>query len=288
MGIKPRWWKTERDHDGNFTAVCGLCFHRCRIACGSVGLCGVRGCSDASLVSPFLGAFTSCAVDPVEKKPLKMWYPGTRILSLGGVGCNMRCPFCQNHAIAQPKDTHPLMHITPEELLRRTLELGLSSVAYTYNEPALSAEYILHAAPMLKSEGIHTVLVSNGMFSEELTDELAASVSAANIDIKTFDREIYAKMGGSLDVVLANITKLVNSGVHVEVTNLLVPGISDSRSAFAEMVNWIAALSMDIPLHISRYFPAHTFKAPPTDLNLLVDFSTLARAKLEHVYTGNI
>ena len=288
MNIKPRWWRAERDCDGSFYATCGLCFHRCRIASGAVGFCRVRGFGGDGFESPYLGAFTSCAVDPVEKKPLSMWHPGTFILSLGGVGCNMVCPFCQNHAIAQPTGTPRLMRITPEELLSRTLELGLSSVAYTYNEPALSAEYILKAAPMLKSEGIDTVLVSNGMFSDELTDEFASSVSAANIDIKTFDREIYRKLGGSLDTVLANITKLVNSGVHVEVTNLVVPGVSDSRSGFAEMVNWIAALSMDIPLHISRYFPAHTFKAPPTDLNMLVDFSTLARAKLRHVYTGNI
>ena len=288
MEIKPRWWRAERDCDGNFSALCSLCFHGCRIASGGVGFCSVRGYGEEGFTSRNLGAFTVCAVDPVEKKPFARWRPGTFILSLGGVGCNMRCPFCQNHAIAQPEVIPKLTRISPDELLRRTLELGLSSVAYTYNEPSLSAEYILCAAPLLKSENIKTALVTNGMFSGEVADEFAASVSAANIDIKTFDREIYKKMGGSLDAVLANITKLVNAGVHVEITNLIVPGVSDSRSGFAEMINWIAALSMDIPLHISRYFPAHRFKAPPTDLNRLVDFSALARAKLKHVYTGNI
>ena len=283
-----KWWSKEFDCKESSFAHCNLCFHRCKIAVDGVGLCRARSYGGDRLVSPYLGVFTSCAIDPIEKKPLRRWMPNTSILSLGGIGCNMRCQFCQNHVIAQPDARPKMFRLSPRELVERTVAHGLKSVAYTYNEPTLFAEYILYAAPLLKSEGISTVLVSNGMFSEELADELASSISAVNIDIKTFDKNIYKKMGGSLDVVLANIKKLVNAGVHVEVTSLIVPGISDSRDNFVMMTEWLAGLSADIPLHISRYFPAHRYSAPPTDITLIERFTAHAKTKLKYVYSGNI
>jgi pyruvate formate lyase activating enzyme len=200
----------------------------------------------------------------------------------------MRCPFCQNHHIAQPGQSVPLKDLEYRHLAGTVRKLGLSAVAYTYNEPALQAEYILAAAPLLREAGIATVLVTNGTFSRELVRELAPWVDAANVDLKTFSPRAYATLGGSLDVVRENIVFLAEAGVHVELTTLVVPGVSDAEEDFLRAVDWIAGLSPDLPLHISRYFPAHAYAAPPTDISLLRRFAALAGQKLAHVRVGNV
>jgi pyruvate formate lyase activating enzyme len=202
----------------------------------------------------------------------------------------MRCPFCQNHGIAQPVQAKsvPLVGISPRELTIQVKKKGLSAVAFTYNEPTLQAEYILETAPLLKSEGIGIALVTNGMFSAEALSDLTPWFDAANVDVKTFDPATYAALGGSLDAVKANVAELTRKGAHVELTNLVVPGISDSEENFAGMVDWIAGLSRDLPLHISRYFPAHRYAAPPTDLGLMKTFESIAKGKLRHVHLGNV
>jgi pyruvate formate lyase activating enzyme len=164
-------------------------------------------------------------------------------------------------------------------------------VAYTYNEPTLQAEYILAAAPILKNAGIASVLVTNGMFSAEARDELAPWIDAANVDVKTFDAAHYTAMGGSLDVVKENVEELTRAGVHIELTHLVVPGISDSREDFTRLVDWIAEFSLNVPntpLHISRYFPAHNCSAPPTDIGLMREFEAIAKQKLNYVHLGNV
>jgi pyruvate formate lyase activating enzyme len=230
-------------------------------------------------------------VDPIEKKPLYHWRPGSQIFSLGSLGCTMRCPFCQNYSIAQPPPgagPRRLTELSPQTLAGETARLGLKAVAYTYNEPALQAEYILEAAPVLREKGIATVLVSNGMYSEALLRELALVVDAANIDLKSFNPKTYARLGGSLDTVRRTIPYLLEQGTHVEVTTLVVPGVSDDPEEFAAELDWLAGLSPDLPLHISRYRPAHKFTAPPTDLNLLLRFEQMAKAKLRRVHLGNV
>lgn len=288
-GMEARWWQGGYDPAGTLTeAVCGLCFHGCRLTVDKAGLCGVRRCTPAGLESPCLGRFSSRAVDPIEKKPLAHWRPGSWIFSLGSLGCTMRCPFCQNHHIAQPQKAVPLKELDHRHLATAVRKLGLSAVAYTYNEPALQAEYILAAAPLLREAGIATVLVTNGMFSPALVRELAPWIEAANVDLKTFSPRAYAALGGSLDVVRDNILFLADAGVHLELTTLVVPGISDAEEDFLRAVDWVAALSPDLPLHISRYFPAHAYAAPPTDISLLQRFAALARQKLAHVHVGNV
>ena len=202
----------------------------------------------------------------------------------------MSCPFCQNHGIAKPPDlSHlPLQRISPDALLRKIAESGLGAVAYTYNEPALQAEYIIEAAPLLKDRKVATVLVSNGMFSGVSLQDLAPWVDAANIDVKTFDPAKYQEIGGDLERVKTNIAFLADSGVHVELTNLVVPGISDGPDDFERLVNWIASVSADIPLHISRYFPAYRYGAPSTEIPLMKEFRKMAESRLSCVYLGNV
>lgn len=258
---------------------------------GGAGLCGVRSFEGGALASPCLGKFSSCAVDPIEKKPLRHWRPGTWIYSLGSVGCNAFCPFCQNHRIAHPDAPIPLTPIAPEDLRDSVLRAGLKAVAYTYNEPTLQAEYILTASPILREAGIATAMVTNGLFSETahgVRDELARAVDAMNVDVKTFDANAYARLGGSLDIVRSNVAFMLSRGVHVEITNLIVPGVSDDFDDFTAMVDWIAGLSRDIPLHISRYFPAWRYAAPPTDVGLMENFYNHAASKLAYVYLGNV
>jgi len=283
--IAPGWWQAC---EGGRAARCALCFHRCRIPDGGMGLCGVRGYSGGVFSSPYLGRFASAGIDPIEKKPLHHWRPGTFILSLGSVGCNMRCPFCQNHRIARPTTPPFLTEITPAHLLADARAARVKAVAYTYNEPTLQAEYIAEAAHVLRDAGIASVLVTNGMMSSEALGELAPLVEAANVDVKTFGEATYNKLGGSLGVVKANVESLFRAGVHVELTNLVVPGVSDAPEDFERMVSWIASISPDIPLHISRYFPADRFTAPPTDVSLLRRFRGIADSELRFVHLGNV
>ena len=314
MTLPARWWSLEEGKaDGDLSsragvlprepsgqphaasaiyyARCGLCVHACRIAEGKWGYCGARNFSEGALHSPFLGRFSSIAIDPIEKKPLYHWRPGSAIFSLGSLGCTMRCPFCQNHGIAHPApeaEQRRLQEIAPENLVALVRQKGLHAIAYTYNEPALQAEYILDAAPLLREAGIATVLVSNGMYSDALLEELCPIVEAANIDLKTFNPDTYAKLGGSLETVKKTISGLHAAGVHVEVTTLVVPGISDSPEEFAEELDWLATLSPDIPLHLSRYRPAYKYTAPPTDVSLLQHFAQIAKDRIKHVHLGNV
>jgi len=178
--------------------------------------------------------------------------------------------------------------ITPEQLAELAAGTSLEAVAYTYNEPLLQAEYIFDASPKLREHGIATVMVTNGMFGEAVCEEAVQSVDAMNIDVKAFDRETYKKLGGSLDILMRNIRRLVEGGVHVELTNLVVTGVSDSDERFAEMVSWIAEISPGIPLHISRYFPAYQYHAYPTDVKVIRRFRDIALGKLKYVYEGNV
>ncbi|MCL2684139.1 MAG: radical SAM protein [Synergistaceae bacterium] len=282
---KPRWWGVS---DDGAEIVCDLCFHNCHIRRGAKGICGARGYAGNGFTSPHLGKFVSVAVDPIEKKPLHRWRPGTYILSLGGLYCNMACPFCQNHSIAHPMGNMRERDITPEQLIELAVGSSVGAVAYTYNEPSLQAEYIFEASPMLRERGIATVMVTNGMFGGAVCEEAVLNVDAMNIDVKAFDKETYKKLGGALDTVMRNVRRLVDGGVHVELTTLVVPGVSDSEERFAKMTSLIAEVSSEIPLHISRYFPAYQYNAAPTDVKMIRRFRDVALDKLKYVYEGNV
>ena len=284
--MKSKWWN-KNDND---TVSCGLCFRGCVISQGRAGKCGVRINEAGNLISPFLGNFCACAVDPIEKKPLYHWRQGSFIYSLGSVGCTMDCPFCQNHRIAFPSkyNTISFFEISPLELVKNIKSLNLNSVAFTYNEPTLQAEYICEAAPLLRENNIAIVLVTNGAMSNDVANELVKSVDAANIDLKAFNPETYLRIGGNLEAVKENIKTFISAGVHVELTNLVVPKLNDNIDEFANMIDWIASVSSEIPLHITRYFPARNYKSPQTDLTLLNSFASIAKSKLKHVHLGNV
>jgi len=268
---------------------CGLCPHFCFLAPGETGRCGVRTADEEGIGLPCHGRFSSVALDPMEKKPLYHWRPGERILSLGSLGCNLDCPFCQNHSIAHPEGPVELREIPPQVIAEMALSRGVRSVAFTYNEPLVSAEFLLEAIPVLRSQGLAVALVTNGFVNPgPLAELIDAGVAAANVDLKAFREEAYARLGGSLEPVLRTIRELYRSGVHLEITTLLVPGLNDDPQAFEEEVAFLSSLSERLPLHLSRCFPRRHWRGPETPRSLMDSFRNMARKRLRFVYLGNL
>jgi len=272
--------------------ACNLCPHHCALAEGQVGFCHTRRNEGGQIKSLNYGRVTSLAIDPIEKKPLYHFYPGRVILSLGSFGCNMACPFCQNHTISQGGEQEVRWHINPEQLVELAQETsqqyGSIGVAFTYNEPLLSYEYLRDTLPLLHQAGQKNVLITNGQIEEEPLRDLLPYVDAMNIDLKTFAEKTYAKLGGSLQAAQRTIQMAAEVGVHVEVTTLVVPGISDDINEFCAEVDWLAGVSREIPLHLSRYFPRYQYKAPATQLDKLYKLQRIAQKRMKYVYLGNV
>lgn len=293
------WWEPEG------TAVrCLLCPHACLLAPGRRGRCGVRYHeAGQGLRTQNDGWGAAVAVDPVEKKPLFHFHPGSWVLSLGTVGCNMRCPFCQNWHLARamddlagdaPKESPPFpdvpMALTPQGVLDEARRLGVPSVAFTYNEPVVWFEFVRRCLPMLKAGGLSTLLVTNGMINPGPLEELLPFLDGANVDVKAFDPGVYRHMlEGDLGAVCATVEALRSAGKHVELTFLLVPHLNDDQEDFRHMLRWISGLPGDIPppLHISRSFPRYRWNGPSPTLEMLHAFCEEARKILPYVYLGN-
>ena len=276
------WWKKD-----NKEVICELCPHFCSISKGKTGLCGVRFNDENKLKTLNYGMVSSIAIDPVEKKPLYHWFPGERILSLGTVGCNLDCPFCQNWPIARWSETVNLEGITPQDVVHLAKNNSLNAVAFTYNEPFVWYEFVLTTSKMLKAENIYTVLVTNGYINEAPLKELLPYINAMNIDLKGFSEDVYLLLHGSLEPVKHTIKMTVERGIHVEITHLLVPGINDTEEQFIQMVDWLTGISKNIPFHLSRYFPNYKWTAPPTPLQKMREYADIAKKKLNFVYLGN-
>ncbi len=272
--------------------ACNLCPHHCALAEGQVGFCRTRHNEGGQIKSLNYGRVTSLAIDPIEKKPLYHFYPGSVILSLGSFGCNMACPFCQNYTISQGGEQEVRWQISPEQLVELAQETsqqhGSIGVAFTYNEPLLSYEYLRDTLHLLHQAGQKAVLVTNGQIEEEPLTELLPYVDAMNIDLKTFADKTYAKLGGSLQAAQRTIQMAAEAGVHVEVTTLVVPGISDDINEFCAEVDWLAGVSREIPLHLSRYFPRYQYKASVTQLDKLYELQKIAQKRMKYVYLGNV
>jgi len=278
-----RYWKPDAAAG---RVVCALCPHECVIAEGRTGRCLGRKNVGGSLVAASYGEVVSIAVDPIEKKPLYHFLPGSEILSVATYGCNLRCPFCQNSEISQ--QVAPSRYVGPDELLALAKSHDTPSVAYTYNEPCIWFEYLVDAGRLMHAAGIKNVLVTNGMLNPEPLAELLPLVDAMNIDLKSIRPGFYRDyVQGDLDTVL-NTIRTAKRACHVELTNLLIPGRNDSEADISELVGFVAGLGRETVLHFSRYFPRHRANEPPTPAATLERAAAIAREKLDYVYLGNV
>lgn len=280
--------------------VCDVCFRQCKLEEGMTGFCGGRSCRDGQIVAANYGRLTSVALDPIEKKPLKMFMPGSMILSLGSYGCNLRCPFCQNSSISwsqkafEYKDKAEFYE--PDEIVKTALEFrgrGNIGLAFTYNEPLVGYEFVQDTARLAKEAGLQNVIVTNGTASQKVLEQILPYIDAMNIDLKAFTDRFYRDfIGGDFQMVKDFITTAAGD-CHVELTTLVIPGKNDSEQEMCELSAWVAALENQtgkkIPLHITRFFPAFKLTdRDPTPVNTILRLVEVARENLEFVFPGNI
>ena len=286
----------------NTRITCGVCPHACSLAPGQTGYCRARVAPAAGEEpAPFgtvpqnYGRVTSLALDPIEKKPIARWRPGTTVLSLGSYGCTMRCPFCQNDSIAQVGEADARwVDVTPEQLVKQALDLRKRrcciGIAYTYNEPLASWEFVRDTAKLAREAGLFNVLVSNGMVNPGPLAEIAPLIDAANIDLKCFTDAGYKRLGGNLQAVQRTIETLFATGkCHLEVTTLIVPGLNDTPEEIDALTTWLAGVSPDIPYHMSRFFPHFKMAdARPTPISTMHALGDVARTRMHDVLFGNM
>jgi len=272
-------------------AVCEICPHRCRIEEGGTGFCRARFNRNGKIVCGNYGMVTSIALDPIEKKPLRRFFPGSRILSVGSYGCNMRCSFCQNSEISMAdQESSEAIRISPQELVQKALEFlprGNIGIAYTYNEPLVGYEFVYDCAKLASDRGLKNVVVTNGCICHEPLVGILPYIDAMNIDLKAFTASFYRKMAGDFDTVKHTI-ETAGRSCHVEVTTLIIPGENDSDDEMRELSGWLASVNDEIPLHITRFFPAwHMNDRGPTPVDTVRRLAGIAGLKLKHVYLGN-
>ncbi len=279
-------------------AVCEVCFRHCERNEGEVGACRARVCREGKSVADNYGMITSLALDPIEKKPLYRFEPGSLILSVGSYGCNLKCPFCQNVEIslADGRNKPEGEYVSPEELCSvavRYKNRGNIGVAYTYNEPLVSYEYVRDAAKLVKRAGMKNVLVTNGSVMPEILDELSLYIDAMNIDLKCFNEKYYRDvLKGDFAAVKEFIVKAV-SFCHVELTTLIIPDENDSDEEMEELSDWVHELELSsgksIALHVTRFFPRSLYSdRMPTEVGKVYRLAEVARKKLKYVYEGNV
>jgi pyruvate formate lyase activating enzyme len=275
----------EKKEDGRVR--CLLCPQFCVIEQSANGTCRLRSNIDGTLYASEYGRTVAMNIDPMEKKPLYHFKPGSDILSVGPNGCNLSCEFCQNWSISQDKSV--TRYISPPELVELARTNQSIGVAFTYTEPLIWFEYVLDSAKLLKEAGLFAVIVSNGYINEEPARELFPFIDAANFDLKSSDDKFYRELcEGRLKEVQQIIRLARDMGVHVEITNLLIPGRNDSDKEIEDLVDWVRSLDPTIVLHISRYFPHYRFQTPPTPAERIEFAYRTAKKKLKYVYTGNI
>jgi pyruvate formate lyase activating enzyme len=279
----------------NKSVQCHLCAHHCKINNRKHGLCKVRENINGTLYTKVYGRTIARHIDPIEKKPLYHFYPGSKAFSIGTPGCNFHCVFCQNHEISQVvspeilKMGHPA---SPHEIVEEALQSGCKSMAYTYTEPTIFFEYNFDIARLAKEKGLQNIYVSNGYMTIEMLEMIGPYLDAINIDLKSFSDDTYRRlMGAHLQPVLESLKNIKKMGIWLEVTSLIIPEVNDSHTELHEMAHFIAdELGVDVPWHISRFFPGYKMNdVPPTPMN------TLDRAKeagieagLNYIYPGNV
>ena len=274
---------------------CLLCPQHCKLNVGQTGLCHTRYNDGENIISLNYGKYTSLALDPIEKKPLARFYPGTYILSVGSFGCNLRCPFCQNHVISQA-GIFDIDHryLPPAQLIEIALHLrqeekGSIGIAFTYNEPLIGYEYVYETSLLAKEHDLKIVVVTNGLICREPFEALLPYVDALNIDLKGWKQDFYSWTGApekGFETVKESI-QLALKHAHVEVTTLVIPTKNDSLAEMEAEAKWLASISPEIPLHITRYFPKFKCDIPATSKESIEALCTIARKYLHYVYAGN-
>jgi len=283
MNQTAAWWRPL----DNGQVACDLCPIACRLRDGQTGPCATRVNHEGTMVPLHYGRIVSSATDPIEKKPLYHFHPGCQILSVAAPGCNLHCMFCQNWTISQDGDARTIQ-TSPSDLAAMAQEEESVGVAFTYSEPLVWFEFVKDTARAVREKGLKNVLVTNGYLNSEPLAELLPLIDAANIDLKSMDDLFYRKIcKARLDPVLAAIRQFHAAGVHLEITNLLIPGHNDGDDQITALVDFVAELDPGIPLHFSAYRPAWKFKAPPTPVETLLRARELAGEKLKFVYLGN-
>ena len=280
--------------------VCDVCFRHCKIEEKSTGFCGARTCSEGKIVAANYGKVTSIALDPIEKKPIKMFRPGAKVLSIGSYGCNLRCPFCQNSSISWSQKAFEYKdraeYFSPQEIVQSALELkgrGNIGIAFTYNEPLVGYEFVRDTAKLSKQAGMENFLVTNGTATQKVLTEIIPYIDAMNIDLKSFSTSFYKNfLNGDFQMVKDFIIGAVQS-CHVELTTLIIPGENDSEQEMRELSAWIAGLEKQynkkIPLHITRFFPTFQLtNKEPTPIDTIFHLVEVAKESLDYVFPGNV
>ncbi|NLC40673.1 MAG: radical SAM protein [Clostridiaceae bacterium] len=271
--------------------TCPVCPRHCRLKEGDIGFCGARQAKAGEVISISYNRVTAIGLDPIEKKPLSFFRPGEKILSVGSFGCNMNCYFCQNFDIARAgEDSVPTRYISPVELVGLALSFkdqGNCGLAFTYNEPLIGYEYVRDTAEIARENDLETVVVTNGQLAGEFLDELLPLITAWNIDLKAFSEEGYRKLGGDFATTKETIERAA-AHAHVEVTTLIVPGLSDNPDEMEAEAKFLAAIDRGLPLHLSRYFPSYRSLEAATDMKVLRMMRDIAGQHLDHVILGNV
>lgn len=269
---------------------CPICMHHCLLQPGQIGRCRARKNENGKSRPVNYGRLTALALDPIEKKPLAMFAPGSRILSAGSFGCNLSCPFCQNYEISMCEEEPETVYVSPERLAEKALELqrqGNIGVAYTYNEPLVGYEYVRDTAALVRRAGMKNVIVTNGSVTEEVLEEILPFTDAMNIDLKGITDAFYRSLGGDLETVKRFI-KRAAPACHVELTTLIVPGENDSEGQMEQLAAWVAGVDDKIPLHVTRFFPRWKMTdRPSTKVETVCRLADVAGRRLKHVFTGN-
>lgn len=277
------WWRPL----DNGQVACELCPIYCRLREGQTGPCATRANHDGTMIPLHYGRIVSAAVDPIEKKPLYHYHPGRSILSVAAPGCNLHCQFCQNWNISQDGDART-QNASPIDLAVMAQAEEAVGIAFTYSEPLVWFEFVKDTATVAREKGLRNVLVTNGYLNSEPLAELLPLIDAANIDLKSMDDLFYRKIcKARLEPILSSIRQFKEAGVHLEITNLVIPGHNDREDQITELVDFVADLDPEIPLHFSAYHPAWKMKAPPTPLATLLKAREIAAEKLKYVYLGN-
>ena len=280
-------------------AECSVCFRHCNIAEGQLGFCGGRTAKDGRVEAYNYGRITSLALDPIEKKPLARFFPGSMILSAGSFGCNLHCPFCQNYSISWSQQARKYAEtvetLSPEELVELALSTrsrGNIGIAFTYNEPLTGYEFVRDTARLAKAEGLKNVIVTNGTAELAVLEELRPYIDAMNIDLKGFTDRYYSEVLGGDRKMVMEFIKAAAEFCHVELTTLIVPGENDSEDEMRALSGWVSRLKNPdgegIPLHVTRFFPRfHMQDRDATSARTVYRLAEIARESLEYVYTGN-